>query len=143
MPFASPPAWSRSVRASVSAFAVAVITAAAGLLALSGPAHAAGTQCQATYTVTNDWGSGFQASVAITNIGAPWTSWTLGYSYTGNQAVSSGWNGSWTQSGKNVTVSSLSWNANVGTGATVTPAAVFTYSGSNPAPTSRRQQASR
>src|SRR5581483_4079444 len=104
MPLAPPSSWSQRVRASVSAIAVAVITAAAGLLALSGPAHAAGTECQATYSVTNDWGSGFQTSVTITNLGAPWTSWTLGYSYAGNQTLSSGWNGAWTQSGKTVSV---------------------------------------
>ena len=88
MPLASPSSWSQRVRASAGAIAVALITAAGGLLALSGPAHAAGTECQATYSVTNDWGSGFQASVAITNLGSPWTSWTLGYSYAGNQALS-------------------------------------------------------
>ncbi|RKE23058.1 cellulase family glycosylhydrolase [Streptomyces sp. TLI_171] len=123
----------RAVTGAVAAGLTAV--AAASLVALPEAAEAAGVQCKATYAVQNDWGSGFQASVTITNLGAAWTSWTLGYTYAGNQALSSGWNGDWTQSGKNVTVSSLSWNGSVPAGGTVTPAATFSYSGANAAPT--------
>ncbi|MFD0574094.1 cellulose binding domain-containing protein [Kitasatospora gansuensis] len=125
----------RSPRTRASAGAAAMALAAASLAVLPEAAQAAETRCQATYSVQNDWGSGFQSSVTITNLGAAWTSWTLGYSYAGNQALSSGWNGAWTQSGKNVTVTSLSWNADVPSGGTVTPAATFSYSGTNTAPT--------
>ncbi|WP_082598633.1 MULTISPECIES: cellulase family glycosylhydrolase [unclassified Kitasatospora] len=127
---------SRRARAASSAGAAAVIAVAAASLAfVPVAAQAAETRCQATYAVQNDWGSGLQTSVTITNLGAAWTSWTLGYSYAGNQTLSSGWNGAWTQSGKNVTVTSLSWNADVPSGGTVAPAATFTYSGANTAPT--------
>jgi endoglucanase len=125
----------RTRAATVAVATAAVALVAGALVALPGAAQAAGVQCQATYAVTNDWGSGFTASVTITNLGSAWTSWTLGYSYTGNQALSSGWNGTWTQSGRNVTVSSLSWNAAVASGGTVSPAANFSYSGANTAPT--------
>jgi len=98
-------------------------------------AQAAGVQCQATYTTTWDSGTGFGTSVTITNLGAAWTSWTLGYSYAGNQTLQSGWNGTWTQSGHAVTVASLSWNGAVATNGTVVPGANFTYNGTNTAPT--------
>jgi len=112
-----------------------VLSTAGALVAVSGPAHAAGTQCQVSYSVTNDWKSGFTTTVAITNLGDAWTSWTLGFSYAGNQTLSSGWNGAWSQTGKNVTVTSLSWNGSVPANGTVSPAAAFSYSGTNVAPT--------
>lgn len=125
-------------RALSAVVAVAVITVAGAgaVVAVPRAAQAAGTtQCQASYSVTNDWGSGFTTNVTITNLGSPWTGWTLGYSYAGNQTLSSGWNGTWSQSGKAVTVASMSWNGSVATNGTVTPAANFTYSGANAAPT--------
>ena len=32
-------------------------------------------------------------AISITNLGSPLTSWTLGYSYSGNQQLAQGWNG--------------------------------------------------
>ncbi|WP_184913159.1 glycoside hydrolase family 48 protein [Kitasatospora gansuensis] len=131
----SPPT-SRSSR--LSALGAALTLLAAGLSTMVGtPASAAVIQCAVDYS-TNDWGSGFTANVKINNVGtAALNGWTLTYAYTGNQALSgSGWNGDWTQSGKNVTVSSLSWNATIAPGGNATPGANFSYSGSNAAPTS-------
>jgi len=101
-----------------------------------GVAHAAGLQCSVDYT-TNDWGSGFTANTKITNLGtAAIDGWTLTYSYTGNQTLQSGWNGTWSQSGKAVTVKSLDWNKTIAANANVTASANFNYSGTNTAPTS-------
>ncbi|WP_327291023.1 glycoside hydrolase family 48 protein [Streptomyces sp. NBC_01198] len=100
-----------------------------------GVAHAAGLQCSVDYT-TNDWGSGFTANAKITNLGsAAIDGWTLTYSYTGNQTLQSGWNGTWSQSGKNVTVKSLDWNKTIAANANVTASANFNYSGTNAKPT--------
>lgn len=96
---------------------------------------AGGVSCKAVYTNTNDWGTGFSANVLITNTGAPWSSWTLTYSYAGNQTLQNGWNGTWSQSGKTLTATNASWNGSVGTGGTVDPTANFTYSGTNSPPT--------
>ncbi|HEY2130369.1 MAG TPA: cellulose binding domain-containing protein, partial [Streptosporangiaceae bacterium] len=56
---------------------------AAGTLAMasSAPASAA-TSCQVAYS-TNDWSTGFTASITITNQGTALTAWTLTYSYAG------------------------------------------------------------
>ncbi len=113
-----------------------LVTAAfafAGLTAI--PAQAATTQCQVTYTNQSDWGSGFTANITIKNLGTAWTNWTLGYSYAGNQTLSGGWSATWSQSGKNVTAASLSWNSSVPTNGTVTIGANFNYSGTNTNPT--------
>ncbi len=100
------------------------------------PAQAAAVQCSVDYT-TNDWGSGFTAELTVTNRGsAAIDGWTLTYDYAGNQKLSNGWNGTWSQSGKTVTVRNASWNGAIAAGRAVTTGAQFTYSGTNTAPTS-------
>jgi hypothetical protein len=116
----------------------ALVLGAAGLgaAALAGAAPAsAATGCSVAYSVTTQWDTGFGVAITITNLGSPLTSWTLGYSYAGNQQVTQGWNGTWTQSGKNVTVTNASYNGSLATGGTVSPGANFSYSGTNTAPT--------
>jgi hypothetical protein len=123
-----------------------ITVAGAGLLAALGlavaggaeavPAVAATSSCSAAYSV-NDWGSGFTASLAVTNNGtAAITGWTVTYSYAGNQTLSNGWNGNWTQSGKTVTVTNAPYNGSLGAGAATSAGANFSYSGTNAAPAS-------
>ncbi|MFF3909873.1 glycoside hydrolase family 48 protein [Streptomyces sp. NPDC001848] len=98
------------------------------------PAHAAALQCSVDYK-TNDWGSGFTADLTITNRGTDAINgWTLTYDYAGNQTLSNGWSGTWSQSGKSVTVKNASWNGTIVAGAAVNTGAQFTYSGTNAAP---------
>ena len=84
--------------------------------------------------MNSDWGTGFSVAITITNTGSAISSWTLGYSYTGNQQLSSGWSGTWTQSGKNISVASASWNGSLATGASTQIGANFSYTGTNTAP---------
>jgi cellulose 1,4-beta-cellobiosidase len=124
--------------------AVGALLVGAGVIAFAGtqananpvPAAAAATGCSVAYTVTNQWDVGFGVDIKVTNLGSPVTSWALTYGYAGNQTVQSGWNGTWTQSGKNVSVASLSYNGAVATGGVVDVGANFSYSGTNTAPTS-------
>ena len=128
---------------SAGAASAAVAPPAAAAHPAAPAQHAASAQpaattvgsCQITYSVTSDWGTGFTAAVTVENTGPAITSWTLAYSYAGNQTVSQGWSGTWTQSGKNVSVASASWNGSLGTNASTQIGANFTYSGSNVAPT--------
>jgi cellulose 1,4-beta-cellobiosidase len=103
--------------------------------AVVSPSANAATGCSVAYTVPSQWNTGFTANIVITNLGSPLTSWNLGYSYSGNQTLQSGWNGTWTQSGASVTVASASWNGSVATNGTVTIGANFNYSGTNTSPT--------
>jgi hypothetical protein len=101
----------------------------------STPAQAAALQCSVDYK-TNDWGSGFTAELTLTNRGSDAIDgWTLTYSYAGDQKLTNGWNGTWSQSGRNVTVKNASYNARIAAGAAVSAGGQFTYSGSNAAPT--------
>jgi cellulose 1,4-beta-cellobiosidase len=115
-----------------------VATAALGSLGLAAaqaaPASAA-TACSVTYSVSSQWSTGFSVSITITNTGDPLTSWSLGYSYAGNQQLAQGWSGNWTQSGSSVTVTNASWNGSLATNASTQIGANFNYSGTNTAPT--------
>ena len=118
---------------------LAVVAAAAlgslGLAATQAVPASAATACSVTYSVTSQWSTGFTASITITNTGDALTSWTLGYSYAGNQQLTQGWSGNWTQSGENVTVTSASWNGSLATNGSTQIGANFSYSGTNTAPT--------
>ncbi|MHC5262252.1 glycoside hydrolase family 48 protein [Streptomyces sp. UC4497] len=107
----------------------------ATLAALPTTAQAAGVECSVDYR-TNDWGAGFTADLTITNRGsAAIDGWTLTYAYTGDQKLSNGWNGVWSQSGKNITVKDAGHNGRIAAGAATSTGAQFSYSGSNSAPT--------
>ncbi|MEV5169835.1 glycoside hydrolase family 48 protein [Streptomyces flaveolus] len=117
--------------------AAAAFTLPLTMLATGTPAaHAASVQCSVDYK-TNDWGSGFTADLTITNRGTDAIDgWTLTYAYAGNQKLTNGWNGTWSQSGQTVTVKNASYNGGIAAGAAVSTGAQFTYTGTNAAPTS-------
>lgn len=105
-----------------------------GGLGVMAPAHAAAVACKVVYK-KNDWGSGFTASIDITNQGDALDGWKLTYSYSGNQKLASGWSAKWSQSGQQVTAENESWNRALASGASVNVGAQFTYSGTNTDPT--------
>ncbi|WP_034272093.1 arabinofuranosidase catalytic domain-containing protein [Actinospica robiniae] len=118
--------------------AAAVVTALAGaggtVVAVGAQAATAG--CTVSYAISSQWPGGFGANVEVTNLGAAVSSWTLTWSFTAGQTVTQLWNGSYTQSGSAVTVTSASYNGSLATGADAT----FGFNGawnnsSNPAPT--------
>ena len=118
----------------LAASALGVTGLGAAAIAASPPAAAA-TGCSVAYSLQSSWSTGFVVSITITNLGSPITSWNLGYSYSGNQQVTNGWNGTWSQSGENVTVTNASYNGSVATNGTVNFGAQFSYSGTNTNPT--------
>jgi cellulose 1,4-beta-cellobiosidase len=130
---------SRLRRPVASAAALALVALGCGTAAaIEAPAANAAAGCSAVYSVQTDWGSGFTAQLTVTNNGTTAiTGWTVTYSYTGNQTLSNGWSGTWTQSGKTVTVANLSYNGSLAVGAQATGiGANFAYSGTNTAPSS-------
>ncbi|WP_214105601.1 cellulase family glycosylhydrolase [Acrocarpospora catenulata] len=120
-------------RRSTLAATAAVVLAAVGLVATSTAANAA-IACSVTYTKAWDNGSGFGANVTITNLGDPVNPWTLRFAFPGNQQVSNGWGGTWSQSGQNVTVVAPSYAPSLGTGGSTTIGFNGTYSGTNTNP---------
>ncbi|MFI1994757.1 cellulose-binding domain-containing protein [Actinoplanes sp. NPDC020271] len=113
--------------------AVAVAGAAVSIAGL-GPAHAAAATCAVAWTA-NSWNTGFTADVKVTNLGTAVTSWTLGWTFPGNQRVTSAWNATVTQSGAAATATSVGWNGPLATGASASFGFQGTYSGTNAAPT--------
>jgi cellulose 1,4-beta-cellobiosidase len=117
--------------------ATAVLTTIAALVVVSGHPAGAAPGCKVDYTITNQWDTGFGANVTVTNLGDPISgSWTLEWDFPANQQVSQGWNGTFTQAAKHVTVQSMSWNSSIPTGATVSPGFNASYSGTNDKPAS-------
>jgi len=81
-------------------------------------ASAATAGCQVSYTVTNQWPGGFGTSVNVNNLGDPINGWRLTWSFTAGQTVTQLWNGSFTQSGAQVTVTDAGYNGSIPSGGT-------------------------
>lgn len=112
--------------------AAATVLVASGAV-VSTAAYAA-SGCRVTYSVDSQWPGGFTASVAITNLGDPVSSWTLTWSYSAGQRVTQAWNATVSTSGSQVTARNVSHNARIGTNATVSFGFNGSWNGSNPAP---------
>ena len=130
----------RKLRKAIAAASTALL-AMLGLAVASGagaaPAGAATASCSAAYSVQSDWGSGFTASLTVTDNGsAAITGWTVTWTYAGNQTLSSGWSGTWSQSSETVTVANASWNGALSPAQSTQAGANFNYSGTNAAPAS-------
>jgi hypothetical protein len=84
-------------------------------------------------TDANDWGSGFVGNLDITNNGAgALTGWTLAFSWpTAWQALGSGWNATWTQTGATVRVTE---GAALPAGGSASVGFVASYTGPNVLP---------
>jgi hypothetical protein len=103
------------------------------------PTPISGASCRVTYTITNQWPGGFGVNLTITNTGTTAINgWSLKFSFPNGQTITQLWNGSYTQSGANVTITNLSYNATIAPGATLNSPPGFngSWSGSNQAPTS-------
>ncbi|HEY0756802.1 MAG TPA: cellulose-binding domain-containing protein [Ktedonobacteraceae bacterium] len=100
--------------------------------------HAATAYCQVTYTITNQWPGGFGGNITIQNTSASaWTSWKLAFAFPASgQSVTQGWNGTFTQSGQNVTLVNVSWNGSVAVNGSANPGFNGAWTTSNPLPTS-------
>ncbi|GAA5527372.1 glycoside hydrolase family 9 protein [Herpetosiphon gulosus] len=93
------------------------------------------SSCQVTYTISNQWPTGFTADVVIKNNGAAINGWNLAWTYSGNQFISNLWNGNVSQAGQAVNVTNVNWNGYLGTGATASFGMQASFSGTNTKPT--------
>lgn len=131
----------RSGPALLGALSALAVVGATTAFTLGTPSPAsAATACEVGYTV-NDWGSGFTANLTLKNLGtAPLSGWQISYAYAGNQQLQQGWNATWAQTGKTVTVTPAGWNGTVAPGSSITAGANFGYSGTNTAPAVDQRQ---
>src|SRR5581483_2759431 len=124
----------RPQMAALAAAAATITIAAVGLSVTAVGSAQAAAGCQVSYTISSQWQGGFGANVTVTNLGSAITSWKLAWSFTAGQTITQLWNGSYTQSGGNVTVSNASYNGSIGTGANTSFGFNGTWNGSNPVP---------
>ncbi|MGW3017327.1 cellulase family glycosylhydrolase [Streptomyces longwoodensis] len=77
--------------------------------------------CSATYAVTSDWGTGFNAEVKVTNTSTTaLKSWKVTWTWSGSQHVTNMWNATYTQTGTTVTATNAPHNGALSTGASAT-----------------------
>jgi endoglucanase len=89
------------------------------------------TSLSCAYSVTNSWSGGFQAQVVIGNTGTVATDgWTVSWTWPGSQQITSDWDGVFTVSGANVSVTNESYNGSIAPGSSVTIG--FTANGTAP-----------
>ncbi|NNJ61321.1 MAG: cellulose-binding protein [Dactylosporangium sp.] len=98
-------------------------------------AHAETAECKVGYTVTGQSSDTFTADVVVTNLGDTVSPWTLQWSFTAGQRVTSGWNGVFSQNEDTVSVTNARRMARLRTSRSVTVGFTATWSGSNPVPT--------
>jgi hypothetical protein len=117
----------------VAATALAVVAVA---VVGSHAASAAAAGCSVNYAVSSQWPGGFGANVTVTNLGDPIVSWRLTWSFTAGQTVTQLWNGTYTQSGAQVSVDNAPWNGAIATGSSTQFGFNGAMTGGNPVPSS-------
>ncbi|MGV4987408.1 glycoside hydrolase family 6 protein [Streptomyces sp. NRAIS4] len=117
--------------------ALALVAGASGTALTTTPASAAAdaVPCTVDYKVQNQWDTGFTAAVTITNNAAAKPSWSVKWSYAGNQKATNGWNAQIAQSGADVTATNASYNGGLATGGSVSFGFNASYTGTNAVPT--------
>ncbi|MFE5137200.1 glycosyl hydrolase family 18 protein [Streptomyces fagopyri] len=91
----------------------------AALVGLASPAHAAAS-ATATYTKTQDWGTGFGGQWTVKNTGTTAiSSWTIQWDFPSGTSVTSAWDADVTNSGTHWTAKNKSYNGTLAAGASV------------------------
>ena len=111
----------------------------AAVVASGSAVFAAPVTMSATVHIDNDWGSGYCATVRLTNTGTePTASWTATLDLNGTKA-STPWNAGSSISGTVMTLTSVSFNGMIQPGKSIEPASSspgFCATGTQPRPTS-------
>jgi poly(hydroxyalkanoate) depolymerase family esterase len=96
-----------------------------------------GGSCHVSYTTTSEWAGGFVANVTIADTGtAAINGWRLTFTFGGDQAVTSAWNATVTQSGAGVTAVNAGFDASISPGGSVSFGFQGTWKNSDAAPAS-------
>jgi hypothetical protein len=89
-----------------------------------------------SYSTTNSWTGGFTANITIKNTGtSALSTWTAGWTYPGDQKLTSDYNGSYSQSGAAVTLTPATYNGSLAAGASTTVGVQGTWTSNDTAPT--------
>lgn len=122
---APPTGSSPSVSASASASASPTTTSGGG----------GGTGGCTVTDATNFWNTGMTENLTITADGSAINGWSLAFALPAGQAITSGWNATYTASGGQVTAVNLSYDGAIAAGGSTTIGFQGTTTGSTAAPT--------
>jgi len=117
-PYVPPGGGSPSPSTSASASASTSPSASASASASSSPPPPGA--CTATYQAEGSWPGGFQGQVTVSAGSAAINGWSVHWSLAGGQQITQVWNGTLSTSGSSVTVKNVSYNGQLGTGASTT-----------------------
>jgi endo-1,4-beta-xylanase len=96
-----------------------------------------GGTCHVTYTKNSEWPGGFTAQVVIANTGTTTINgWSLTFTFPGDQKVTSNFNGGFSQSGENATLTNANYNGTITPGATITDGFQGTWTSNDTNPSS-------
>jgi endo-1,4-beta-xylanase len=96
-----------------------------------------GGTCHITYTKNSEWPGGFTAQVVIANTGtAAINGWSLAFTFPGDQHVTSNFNGGFSQTGENATLTNASYNGAIAAGSSITDGFQGTWTSNDANPTS-------
>jgi len=97
---------------------------------------ASGFACHVVYAKASEWGGGFTANVTLNNTGSTtWSSWTLKFTFPGDQKVTSAWNATVTQTGEAVTAVNVGYNGTVAPGGNASFGFQGTWTSNDSSPT--------
>ncbi|MFF0204748.1 glycosyl hydrolase family 18 protein [Streptomyces sp. NPDC005017] len=100
----------------------------AGMVGLASPAQAA-TSATATFTKTQDWGTGFGGQWTVKNTGdTTINSWTVEWDFPSGTSVTSAWDADVTSAGNHWTAKNKTWNGTLNPGASIS----FGFNGAGP-----------
>jgi endoglucanase len=135
-PSASASSPSASASASASASPSASPSHSASASASSTPTTQSGA-CTATVTTQSSWAGGFVDNVTVTAGSQPLSSWTVTFTWPGDEHITSAYGGTATQTGQSVTITNASYNGTVAAGTTITNIGIQgTWTSSDALPTS-------
>ena len=96
-----------------------------------------GGTCHVIYTKNSEWPGGFTAQVGIANTGTTTINgWSLTFTFPGDQKITSNFNGGFSQTGENATLTNASYNGTIAPGASITDGFQGTWTSNDTNPTS-------
>jgi hypothetical protein len=101
------------------------------------PTPTGSSSCRVVYTLNSSWPGGFTAQAVITNTGTTTINgWSLAFTFPGDEKITSNFNGGYSQSGENVTLTNASYNGTIAPGSSITDGFEGTWTDSVANPTS-------
>jgi hypothetical protein len=99
-----------------------------------------GLACHVTYTLNNAWNAspnGFTAQVTLANTGTTTINgWSLTFTFPGDEKITANFNGGFSQTGENATLTNASYNGTIAPGSSTTDGFQGSWTSSHANPTS-------